>query len=240
MPYQVKLPTFEGPLDLLLHLIKKNRYNIFDIPITQITQQYLDYLEQMQSALDFTTAGEFLVEAANLLSIKAKMLLPKPQEEAAPKEDPRKELVQRLIEYEVFKNAADGLAQREILGHNVFKRGVPVEKMPREEKLDIEHLTLDLLIETVREIIRQAPQQLAHEIHMERISLQDRISEIVEILKMQQSISFLKLLPIPLVRYEIVLTLLAILELAKLRILRIRQPLGKEIEITSLVYVDTV
>src|SRR4030042_830004 len=125
MSYQVKLQVFEGPLDLLLFLIKKNEIDIYDIPIAVITQQYLEYLEMMKN-LDLDVAGEFLLMAATLLLIKSKMLLPTPEEQPAEgeqeEEDPRAELVRRLLEYQRFKEAAQQLVKGPLLDREVFVR----------------------------------------------------------------------------------------------------------------------
>src|SRR4030043_2048547 len=120
--YTVKVDVFEGPLDLLLHLIKQNQIDIYDIPIALVTEQYLDYIKVMK-ALDLTIAGEFLVMAATLMYIKSRMLLPSPiEEEEEEGEDPRAELVQRLVEYKRFKEAAVRLSQQALLGGGVFIR----------------------------------------------------------------------------------------------------------------------
>jgi len=113
MSYKVKIPIFEGPLDLLLYLVKKDHLNIYDIPIAKVTEQYLEYLNLMQ-LLDLNIAGEFLVMAATLMQIKSKMLLPAEEEPAEEKEDPRAELIKRLLEYEKFKEIAESLRQKEI------------------------------------------------------------------------------------------------------------------------------
>ncbi|MCK5553947.1 MAG: segregation/condensation protein A, partial [Deltaproteobacteria bacterium] len=125
--YTVKLEIFEGPLDLLLHLIRRNQVDIYDIPIATITDQYLDYLSLMK-ALNLDVAGEFLLMAATLLQIKSKMLLPSLPEEGEEEEDPRAELVNRLLEYEKYKEAAARLHERDILERDTFVPGKQVEE----------------------------------------------------------------------------------------------------------------
>ena len=120
MSYKIKIPVFEGPLDLLLYLVKKDHLNIYDIPIAKVTEQYLVYLNIMQM-LDLNIAGEFLVMAATLMQIKSKMLLPAEQAPQEEEEDPRAELVRRLLEYEKFKEIAESLRQKELIQQEMFK-----------------------------------------------------------------------------------------------------------------------
>src|SRR4030042_1125456 len=133
MSDKIKLEIFEGPLDLLLYLVKKDHLNIYDIPIAQVTEQYLQYMELMQ-LLNLTLAGEFLVMAATLMQIKSKMLLPAEElPEALPEEDPRAELVRRLLEYEKFKEIAQNLREKEVKQSDVFKRPKSQEEVVCEE-----------------------------------------------------------------------------------------------------------
>ena len=140
-PYRVKLQVFEGPLDLLLHLVKKNKVDIYDIPVAVIAEQYLEYIKMMR-AIDINLAGEYLVMAATLMYIKSRMLLPRPPEEEE-EEDPRAELVRRLIEYQRFKVVAEELLQRELLQRDVFIRPPGEEEEEGEiEAVSYTHLTL--------------------------------------------------------------------------------------------------
>ena len=158
LPYQVKIENFEGPLDLLLHLIKKNEINIYDIPIALIAQQYLDYLSVMKD-LNLTVAGEFLVMAATLLHIKSRMLLPVDEvvvdEEDGP--DPREELVRRLLEYKQFKEAASQLDYKERLWRDVFSRepGPSVELTKDESLLD--EISLFDLVDALQGVLSRHP-----------------------------------------------------------------------------------
>ncbi|MDD5027509.1 MAG: segregation/condensation protein A, partial [Candidatus Omnitrophica bacterium] len=138
MSYKIKIEMFEGPLDLLLYLVKKDHLNIYDIPIAKVTEQYLQYLNLMQM-LDLNVAGEFLVMAATLMQIKSKMLLPaeEGQSAAAEQEDPREELVRRLLEYEKFKEIAQDLRQKETDQREVFKRPKGETEKDLSEKKDV-------------------------------------------------------------------------------------------------------
>src|SRR3954447_23145623 len=141
IPYSVHLDSFEGPLDLLLHLIRKNEVNIYDIPISDITKQYLQYIRLMKE-LNLEVAGEFLVMASTLLQIKSKLLLPAAVDEETEEEeeDPRAELVRRLLEYQKYREAAGTLAEREVLGREIFARGAAATELqemePDEEPLE--------------------------------------------------------------------------------------------------------
>jgi len=150
-PCLVRLETFEGPLDLLLHLIKKNEIDIYDIPIAMITEQYLEYLDMMRE-LNIEVAGDYLVMAAELGLIKSKMLLPKPEPEKEEEEDPRAELVRRLLEYQRYKDAAEKLVKFEILERDVFARIGQDEKEQRNQLIKAD---LWSLIEAFREICKR-------------------------------------------------------------------------------------
>ena len=174
--YRVKLEVFEGPMDLLLHLIKKNEIDIYDIPIALITQQYLEYLELMKQ-LNIDIAGEFLVMAAELMHIKSKMLLPKPEFEEEEEEgpDPREELVRRLIEYQQFKEAAEQLRERELLGRDVFIRGATAQDWVEIAGDSIAPLSLFHLIEAFQKLLEKVPGEVQMEV--DRVSVRERIIE---------------------------------------------------------------
>jgi len=217
--YRVKLDVFEGPLDLLLHLIRRNEVDIYDIPIAEITQQYLDMLDLMK-ALNLDIAGEFLVMAATLTHIKSKMLLPAPSdgEEEEEGEDPRKELVNRLLEYERFKEAARLMEGRDILEKDVFIRK-PIED--DEEELE---LSLFELIEALQEVLRRSSHELIHEITLERISIEEKITEILDTLsRYGGKLDFKSLFEGEPTREAIIVTFLAVLELMKMRMIRVYQ-----------------
>ncbi|MBN1548873.1 MAG: segregation/condensation protein A [Syntrophaceae bacterium] len=222
MDYEFKLDQFQGPLDLLLFLIRKNKIDIYDIPIALITEQYLKYLEIIR-ALNLDEAGEYLVLASTLIHIKSRMLLPLPEEGDAEESegDPRQELVQQLLEYQVFKDAASALEARPVLERDVFKRGShdgDVELPPEEEAL-IEVGIFDLVAALEKVIAASAHTELL-EIDLEKISLADRINEIMNILKQSRSVIFTELLGEVSTKKQIIYTFLAILDLIKLRMIK--------------------
>ena len=221
MDYEIKLDQFQGPLDLLLFLIRKNKIDIYDIPIALITEQYLKYLEIIRS-LNLDEAGEYLVLAATLLHIKSRMLLPVPEVETEEGEDdPRQELVKQLLEYQVFKDAASALETRPVLERDVFKRGShegDVEVNPDEETL-IEVGIFDL-VEAFQKVIAISGKSELMEIDLEKISLADRINEIMDTLTQNRSLTFTELLGESSNKRQIIYTFLAILELIKLRMIK--------------------
>lgn len=225
MTYSVKLQAFEGPLDLLLHLIKKAEIDIYDIPIADITRQYLEYIELMKT-LNLDVAGEFLVMAATLLHIKSKMLLPVPEEPEMEEEDPRADLVKQLLEYQSIKEAAFSLDKREMLERDVFVRKAFPEEEDAEiqqQGVDLEGVTLFQLIEAFKKVIAELPEAAFHEVIGERISIGDKISLIMETLDRENDISFYDLLKGGKSRPEVIVTFLAILELIKLKMIKIHQ-----------------
>jgi len=225
MTYSVKLQSFEGPLDLLLHLIKKNEIDIYDIPIADITKQYLDYIEIMKT-LNLDVAGEFLLMAATLLHIKSRMLLPVSEEPEQEEEDPRADLVKQLLEYQSIKEAAFSLDKREILDRDVFVRKAFPEEAEAEELqqgIDLEGVTLFELIEAFKKVIAELPEEAVHEVIGERLSIGDKISVILESLEREDNISFYNLLKGGRSRPEVIVTFLAILELIKLKMIKINQ-----------------
>lgn len=223
--YNVKLDKFEGPLDLLLYLIRKNELDISDIPISIITRQYLEYLKLMKD-LNLEVAGEFLVMASTLIQIKSSMLLPARDEENLGEEevDPRAELIRRLVEYSRYKEAAAQLNERKLLGRDLFARAYPLPEPEFTERCD-EQLELDLfgLIEAFRAVIARAPRESFHEVSAESISIAERINEILSLLQERETIVFDKLFENSIDREYIVATFLAILELCKLRLIRVHQ-----------------
>lgn len=221
-PYTVRLDTFEGPLDLLLHLIQKNELDIFNIPIALITEQYMEYLKWMKT-LNLDIAGEYLLMASTLLHIKSKMLLPSPSaEEEEEGEDPRKELVRRLLEYRKYKEAASELVKRPMLDRDVFIRLVSVEEEePKEERIEA---TLFDLIDAFRKALERAKIESIHEVVLDRLTVEDKVQEILLLLQREKrSLAFHFFLPEGATRREIVITFLAILELVKMKWIRIFQ-----------------
>lgn len=220
--YKVRLAGFEGPLDLLLYLIKRDEIDIFHIPIARLTEGYLAEIRIME-LLDLEVAGEFLVMASTLLRIKAKMLLPKsPEEEAAEEDDPREELVQRLLEYREFKRVSESLSNSEELRRLLFARTPPAGEKRVEEEL-VQNATIFDLVRVYRQVLERAPRLDSFEVILDEITLEDKIAEIVGRLETEERVSFQKLLERQLRRREIVVTFIAILELARLGKLFITQ-----------------
>lgn len=223
MNYNIKLDIFEGPLDLLLHLIKKNEVDIYDIPISVITEQYLEYIELLKE-MNLNLAGEFLLMAATLVHIKSRMLLPVPElaGEEEEGEDPREELIRRLIEYQRYKEASEELAGRIRLGRDVFLRGhVPEQGMLKEER----PLTVSIfaLVESLKDILKKAPDDSVMELSVERFSVADKINYILDTLGHAESVTFKGLFDEQATRGEIIVTFLALLELVKLLLVKIHQ-----------------
>lgn len=223
--YKVKLEVFEGPLDLLLYLIKKDELDIYDIPIELITRQYMEYLNLMQM-LDFDIAGEFLVMAATLMMIKSRMLLP-PEErpELEPEEeDPRWELIRQLIEYKKFKDAATNLQTMEAQASNMFLRqaeGLSAEVKPAGVSLS--DVTIFDLIAAFNETLKRLPLDEVGEIKAERFTVADGIEAILQRLRAEEQVMFTSLFQPLSTRHEIIYTFLALLELIRLRQVVARQ-----------------
>jgi segregation and condensation protein A len=228
MKVTYKLDIFEGPLDLLLHLIDKNEIDVYDIPIKEITDQYMEYVQAMQE-LELEVTSEFLVMAATLLSIKSKMLLPKPPVVELEFEDdysddgfdPREELVQKLIEYRKYKAIADTLREKELDRSLVYTRE-PEDLTPYQsaapqnpvEGLDI----ADLLLAFRRALRKMATRNTVAKIHRDEISVKDRMKQVVELLAERGGkLLFSKLIERGQTKDEIVVTFLALLELMKLK-----------------------
>lgn len=222
MSTSVQLEIFEGPLDLLLHLIKKNEVSITDIPIAAITEQYLATLDLMQS-LNLDIAGEFLVMAATLIHIKSRMLLPAGEDEADEEEgvDPRAELVRRLLEYQRYKEAAAALEQRELLARDVFVRSVaPAEEAPPRA---FRELSVFDLLGALKQVLERLPRDAVHEVTLDKITVREKMTLILEILRERPSVYFESLFAELKSRMEVVVTFLAMLELVKVRAIRVFQ-----------------
>ncbi len=228
MDVAVKLDIFEGPLDLLLHLIRKNEVDIYDIPIAMITSQYLDYLEMMRE-LNISVAGEFLVMASTLTHIKSRMLLPSydASDDQAEGEDPRIDLVQQLKEHMRFKAAAEALGQRPLLERDVFTR--PGGRQEVEEALEqaeqeevIQAGVFDL-IEAFRNLLKSRGDTLTLAIPSAGISIEDRMTQLLELLRVQDTATFEELFAGDRTRSDLVVTFLALLELTRVGLVRIYQ-----------------
>ncbi len=229
-PYAVKLTVFEGPLDLLLHLIRLNEVEITEIPIARIADQYLESLGLMRD-LDLDVAGEYLVMAATLAWIKSRMLLPShPDDDGGEEPDPRAELVARLLEYRRFKEAATQLGEQRLLGRDVFAARTPdIGRAPESEReIDV---GLFQLIEAYREVVqRTRGRATSHDIEIETITVGDRMLVVMRLLEARGSIDFDRIFvecddraPS---RLMIVTTFLALLELVRLAALRVYQSLS--------------
>jgi segregation and condensation protein A len=238
-PLRVSLSVFEGPLDLLLYLIKKDEVDIYDIQIGRITQQYLSYLEAMQE-LDLEVAGEFLVMAANLIYLKSRTLLPvdqQPAEEDAEEDDPRWDLIRQLIEYKKFKEAAGELGEREALQELIHRRLVapPVAKVEAAAEGGLGRVGMIDLIHAFQKVLERARKKEGfREIYEDRFTVADKIEYILTEIGKTARLQFSSLFGEMTSRSEIVVTFLALLELIRLKQLRITQAeaLG-EIEISS-------
>jgi segregation and condensation protein A len=227
--YEVKLEIFEGPMDLLLHLIRKHKVDIYDIPIALIMDQYLKYLEMMRS-LNIDVAGEFLEMAATLAYIKSRMLVPRSAfEDEEPEEDPRMELVRPLLEYAKIKEAAQTLADSLQLDRDVYVRDIPPEEhWGHEESEEIAEVGLFELINALQELLKKAEPEHAMEMTADTLRLKDRISQLMETLASVTSITFHELFAVQARKAEMILTFLAILELMRLQMVRAfqHQPSG--------------
>ncbi len=214
---------FEGPLDLLLHLIQKHELNVLDLPISFVTERYLEYLELMEE-LNLDMASDYLVMAATLAHIKSRMLLPKPppeEEEPGEELDPREELIRRLLEYQKYKVAAEALNMQRVRGRDVFLRGSDPERPTGPAPLA--DATLFQLMDALSRIMERTRNKQAFEVSSDRISIQDRIQEITERIRATQRTTFESLFDQGFSRYDIVITFMAILEMAKSRLLRVYQ-----------------
>jgi segregation and condensation protein A len=229
--FRIALPNFEGPLDLLLHLIREHRLDIFDIPIALIVEKYLEYLERMRE-LNLDIAGEFLVMASTLAHLKSRMLLPR--QDAAPVEasetlveeagDPRAELVRRLLEYQKYKDSAEQLAKQDILGRDVFARNVPAEEVPiPEEEVGLQEFSVLKLIEALDRVLERLAPKPQHEVVRELLSLSEATLRVAEQVRAKGQVTFEALFTEASTRQEIVITFLAILEMVKRRLIRVSQ-----------------
>jgi segregation and condensation protein A len=222
--YPVKLESFEGPLDLLLHLIKKHEVNIYDIPIALITAQYLQYLELMQE-LNLDVAGDFLVMAATLIHIKSRTLLPRPApEQEDPEEDPRDALVRRLIEHQKFKAAAEMLHEKETVRSAQWTRPdeviAPIAGDKPEPEIEVD---LFSLITAFRTVLQRAKQKPKVAVPTEQISIEARIDELFDRLSETEACGFVDLFEDAASRGDMIVTFLALLEMIRLKLIRVFQ-----------------
>jgi len=224
MSYEIKLEIFEGPLDLLLHLIHRNEVSITDIPIALITQQYLDTIELMKS-LNLDVAGEYLVMAAYLTHIKSQMLLPAGSDEERDDQgqDPRDDLVAHLLEYKRYKEAAENLASRPVLEREVFTREAPEEDDEVARNAQPLNVSLNDLLCALREILQRTSRRDLIQVEPDRLAVQDKIREILGKLDNHRWITFGSLFEEDISRINVITTFLALLEIVKLQLVIIYQ-----------------
>ena len=234
MGIPVKLEVFEGPLDLLLHLIEKNKVDIYDIPIVEITNQYMEYIRGMQHE-DLNVMSEFLVMAATLLDIKCRMLLPKEVTEEGEEEDPRQELVEQLLQYKMYKYMAFELKDRELDSGQVMYKSpdIPEEILEYAEPVDLDQLLGDLTMAKLGEVFREIMKRQAEKIdpvrskfgkiEKEEVSLEDKMEDLKKYAAGHRHFSFRGLLTAQSSKVEVIVTFLAILELMKMGTIWISQ-----------------
>jgi segregation and condensation protein A len=231
--FAVSLPSFEGPLDLLLSLIQDHKLDVFDIPISFVTDKYLEYMDAAR-ALNIDLAGEYLLMAATLAYIKSRMLLPRDEAADAPDSgepgpDPREELVRRLLEYQKYKDAAQRIGALPQLGRDVFVRKAR-EDLPLAgvdaAYLKSPELSVYRLIELMARVLKERKIQIPHEVFVERLSIGDRISVITDRLRAEERITFTSLFGDlgERDRHRVVPTFLAVLEMARLKLIKVHQP----------------
>ena len=226
--YAIKLDIFEGPLDLLLYLIKKNEIDIYNIPIALVTEQYLHYLNIIKS-LNLDLAGEYLVMAATLIHIKSRMLLPVPEEpsDEQSEDDPRFELIKQLLEYQTFKEAAADLGKRPLLERDVFVRSAPlpaeIEKPDTEDEEELIEVSIFELIEAFHHLVSRIDKNELLEIDLEKMSITDIINDVMERLTREKNLTFDELIGEKRSRRSVIYTFLAILELIKLKMIKAYQ-----------------
>jgi segregation and condensation protein A len=236
----LELPHFEGPLDLLLHLCQKHELDILQIPISFVTQKYLEYIAVMQ-LMHLDIAAEYLVMAATLAHIKSKMLLPTPppgqDDETAPEDeiDPREALIKRLLEYQKYKNAGEQLAARGVAGRDVFLRGSSADALaqggagaPDAAPPPLAEIPLYSLVEAFQRVLDRSKVKLSHDIVADRISITDRIGELADALGRRKRATFEELFEGLTTKFDLVITFLALLEMTRLKMTRLMQtePLG--------------
>ena len=219
---QIQLEMFEGPLDLLLHLIRQQEIDIYDIPIATVTEQYLEFLDMMRD-LNINLAGEFLVMAATLILIKSKMLLPPDPNEADPEgefDDPRAELVVQLLEYEKFKNAAHLLYDRETVELCVWPRG---EAEFEEDEKEMVDANLFDLVKAFHRIVERHKEQIVLEVEQDTVTLEQKLAELRALLSLEKEVFFSRFLQSRITKLQVVFTLFALLEMVREREVRLFQ-----------------
>jgi segregation and condensation protein A len=236
---QVKLPSFEGPLDLLLHLIREHRVDVFDIPIALIAEKYNQSLAEM-AALDLDVAGEFLVMAATLAHIKSRLLLPRTEapaesgEGAEEQGDPRAELVRRLLEYQKYREVARQLGEHPILDRDVFARRITQAAAVKVESAALAEVSVYRLIEALDRVLKALEPRVGHEVVRDQLTLSAAMQGIGGRLRPGERMTFLQLFEGQRTRGAVVVTFLALLEMVKLRLVRIHQDeAGRDIWVSA-------
>ena len=225
MSYKLKLDIFEGPLDLLLYLIKKDDLNIYDIPITKITDQYLEYISLMK-LLDLEIIGDFLVMAATLMQIKSKMLLPPDPTEEKPEDDPRDELVRRLEEYKIFKEIAEELKTKETQRQTLYPRQVDEEQQKELEEDSKEvyfEASLFDLINAFTSALTKFKEESVYEINKEDFTVEEKIHDILHMLLRESRVLLTDLFATARNKMEVIVSFMAILELIRLKEIKVMQ-----------------
>ncbi|MBU0992810.1 MAG: segregation/condensation protein A [Proteobacteria bacterium] len=220
--YAVKLEIFEGPMDLLVYLIRKNEVDIYDIPISMITEQYLAYIELMKM-MNINLAADFIHLAATLAQIKSRMLLPSHGIESDEEEDPRLAIARPLIEYLQMKNAADELFKRELLDQDIFTRTPDKEDIPQVEEDGTIEIGIFELIKAFNTVLANMKKEHKVDLESEKISIKDRMMELIGILEEKNSLVFDELFDGDRFKRDIIVTFLAILEMAKMSLIKIIQ-----------------
>jgi segregation and condensation protein A len=224
LSYRVKLPIFEGPLDLLLFFIKRDELDIYDIPIAKITKEFLNYMQMLQE-LDLEVAGDFIVMAAELMQIKVKMLLPKaPGEEE--EDDPRAELVRRLLEYKRFKEASGVLSSLEDESRKLFYRTgfhSDVHKVALEDQeVSLKNVTMFNLIASFKKVLDNVPKKIYHDIELLNVTIDEQMSYVADVFRTREEVTFFELVSHMSEKIRIIVTIIAILEMVKNKVIGLR------------------
>ncbi|MDI6765897.1 MAG: segregation/condensation protein A [Bacteroidota bacterium] len=222
--YRVKLPIFEGPLDLLLFFIKRDELDIYDIPLAKITKEFLEYIQMLQE-LDLEIAGDFIVMAAELMQIKVRMLLPKaPGEEVG--EDPRADLVRRLLEYKRYKEASTVLSSLEDESGKLFYRqGFHSDQKKitlEDQEVSLKNITMFNLISAFKRVLESVPKKIYHDIELMNVTIDEQMSYIADVFRLREEITFFELVSHMTEKIRIIVTIIAMLEMVKNRIIAIR------------------
>ena len=228
--YRVKLTDFEGPLDLLLFFIKRDELEITDIPIAKITQEFLEYLHLIAS-LDLEVAGEFIVMAATLMQIKVRMLLPR-GEGAEDEEDPRAELVRRLIEYKRFKEMSLEISRMEDVQRKVYYRGffnadTKIED-PEQQEESLQDISLFNLISAFKHAIDHMPKKVVHEVQLLNVSVDEQMSFVLDFLRVHGETTLLRIVAHMAEKVRIIVTIIALLELTKSKVIALEAVNGQD------------